>query len=68
MITVNGKPSDLDAGITVRALVTALAIPADARGVAVAIDAEVVPRSEWAATTLEPGQHVELLAAMQGGA
>ena len=41
---------------------------ANGRGVAVAVDAEVVPRSEWTATALEAGQHVELLAAMQGGA
>ena len=37
-------------------------------GVAVAVDAAVVPRSAWDDTRLEAGQRVELLAAMQGGA
>ena len=40
----------------------------DQRGVAVAIDGEVVPRSEWDRTRLREGQKVEVLAAIQGGA
>ena len=39
-----------------------------ARGVAVALDGEVVPRGEWEATALREGQSVEVLAAIQGGA
>jgi thiazole synthase len=39
-----------------------------ARGVAVALDGEVVPRSEWERTPLREGQAVEVLAAIQGGA
>ena len=38
------------------------------RGVAVALDGEVVPRGEWATTPLREGQSVEVLAAIQGGA
>jgi thiazole synthase len=41
---------------------------ADARGVAVAIDGEVVPRAEWQRTPLAEGSSVEVLAAIQGGA
>lgn len=37
------------------------------RGVAVAINGEVVPRSAWAGRHLSPGDHVELLSAVQGG-
>ena len=40
----------------------------DARGVAVALDGEVVPRGGWATTALSDGQQVEVLAAIQGGA
>jgi len=40
----------------------------EGRGVAVALDGEVVPRGEWAGTTLRAGQSVEVLAAIQGGA
>ena len=41
---------------------------AAARGVAVALDGEVVPRGEWEGTPLREGQSVEVLAAIQGGA
>jgi sulfur carrier protein len=39
----------------------------DGRGVAVAVDAEVVPRSAWDEVELVDGQRVEILAAIQGG-
>jgi thiazole synthase len=38
------------------------------RGVAVALDGEVVPRSDWKSTPLAEGRRVEVLAAIQGGA
>ncbi|HWO15238.1 MAG TPA: sulfur carrier protein ThiS, partial [Solirubrobacterales bacterium] len=38
------------------------------RGVAVALDGEVIPRGEWEATALVEGGKVEVLAAIQGGA
>ena len=66
---VNGEPRDVPDALTIAQLVAREAAGLDGgRGVAVAVDAEVVPRSEWDDTTLEPGQHVEVLAAMQGGA
>ena len=37
------------------------------RGVAVAVDAEVVPRGEWPAHELSEGARVEVLRAIQGG-
>jgi sulfur carrier protein len=37
------------------------------RGVAVAINGEVVPRGEWAARRLAEGDSVEILTAAQGG-
>jgi sulfur carrier protein len=68
-LIVNGEPRELPDAFTVADLVAEEAPEAgEGRGVAVAVDAEVVPRGEWAATALEPGQQVELLAAMQGGA
>jgi sulfur carrier protein len=68
-LLVNGEMRELPDALTVAELVEQEAPGlGDGRGVAVAVDAEVVPRGEWAATTLAPGQHVELLAAMQGGA
>jgi sulfur carrier protein len=64
-VVVNGEPRELAEGTTVADVVRALT---DAeRGIAVALDGEVVPRSEWETTHLAPGRHVEVLRAVQGG-
>lgn len=67
MIVLNGKPSEGGAGQTVMAVLGLLDLPPDARGVAVAVDGEVVPRAGWATFTIPEGAHVEVLTAMQGG-
>ncbi|MDN5755399.1 MAG: sulfur carrier protein ThiS [Arthrobacter sp.] len=53
---------------------TGLALGADGRtsegtspGLAAAVNDEVVPRSAWARTRLQPGDRIELLSAVQGG-
>jgi sulfur carrier protein len=67
-ITVNGEPRDLPPGATVASLLDALDdLPAGHRGVAVAVDAEVVPRTQWSVTPLDDGAAVEVLVAIQGG-
>lgn len=65
MIHVNGEPSPIAPGTTVRELLEALDAPD--RGVAVAVDAEVVPRGAWERTTIPDGARVEVLQAVQGG-
>jgi sulfur carrier protein len=40
---------------------------AEWRGIAVALNGEVVPRSAWEVTGLRPGDRVEVLTAAQGG-
>jgi thiazole synthase len=68
-VLVNGEPLELPEALTVAELVERAAPDRrEGRGVAVAVDAEIVRRSDWARTRLAEGQHVELLAAMQGGA
>ena len=52
---------------TLAAAIEALDLPAAGRGVAVAVDAEVVPRGEWETTELDEGARVEVLRAIQGG-
>ncbi len=44
-----------------------LGLDADARGVAVAVDGEVVPRAQWESFALGEDARVEVLTAMQGG-
>jgi sulfur carrier protein len=64
MITVNGEPREL-AG-TVDELLDALGVEAQ-RGMAVAVDATVGPKSEWSTTRVEDGARVEIVTAVQGG-
>jgi sulfur carrier protein len=66
-IELNGADTELADGATVLAAVESLDLPAEGRGVAVAVDAEVVPRGEWESTTLRAGARVEILRAIQGG-
>ena len=66
-VLVNGEPTQLEAGATVESALAALALPGGERGVAVAVDAEVVPRGEWPARELSEGARVEVLRAIQGG-
>ncbi len=66
-VSVNGAPTALPEGATVAEAVAALDLPAAGRGVAVAVDAEVVPRGRWDATSLSDGARVEVVRAVQGG-
>ena len=66
-VLVNGEATELADGATVAAAVEALELPAAGRGVAVAVDAEVVPRGQWGAHELQEGARVEILRAIQGG-
>jgi thiazole synthase len=67
-IVLNGEPRELSDGATLADAVRESAAPEGGRGVAVALDGEVVPRAEWGTTRLGEGGSVEVLAAIQGGA
>ena len=66
-VLVNGERCDLPEGCTVDEAVERSGEPTDGRGVAVAIDGEVVPRGRWSATEVRAGQKIEVLQAVQGG-
>ena len=66
-VTVNGEPREVDAGATVASVVELLDVSPGARGVAVALDGEVVSRGRWSDTQLREGCLVEVLAAIGGG-
>jgi sulfur carrier protein len=65
-VLVNGVEREVRAGATVGELVRELEAEPD-RGVAVALDGDVVPHGEWTSTPLGEGQAVEILRAVQGG-
>jgi sulfur carrier protein len=65
-VTINGSSSDLETGTTVAGL-DELQGPGVGRGIAVAINGEVVTRTEWATRELREGDRVEVLHAIGGG-
>jgi sulfur carrier protein len=67
VIVLNGQRSEVGAGDTVAAVLARLGLQADARGIAVAVDGEVLPRDVWRSFALPEGARVEVLTAMQGG-
>lgn len=67
LVTINDERRELPDGATVASVVESLVGASGGRGVAIAVDNEVVPRTAWSATTLSDGAHVEVLAAVQGG-
>jgi sulfur carrier protein len=64
IIRVNAEQLEIDDQTTVAALLQSLGYPD--RGIAVALDQAVLPRSGWT-TTLSDGAQVEVLTAVQGG-
>jgi sulfur carrier protein len=67
LITLNGEPRKLPAGATVAHVVDLLDVATPARGVAVAVNGEVVSRGRWDDTELPDGARIEVVAAIQGG-
>ena len=65
-ITLNGEQKETGAA-TVRALLDEQAIDAEARGVAVAVNEAVVPRSAWSDTALAAGDAIEIVKPFRGG-
>jgi sulfur carrier protein len=66
-IALNGAELELHDGATVVDVVTAAAGDPERRGIAVALEGEVVPRRRWPETRLADGARVEVLEARQGG-
>jgi sulfur carrier protein len=67
MIVLNGQTRELEAPQTLAGVLAELDVHHDARGVAVAVDGEVIPRARWQEIELAEGARVEVLTAMQGG-
>ena len=65
-IVVNGEPRQV-AVANVRALLSALGYDATGRGLAVALNDEIIPRGEWETTPVAPGDRIEIVGAVQGG-
>jgi sulfur carrier protein len=64
-VTVNGDKTNVPTGTSVADLVASLGI--EPRGIAVAVDGEVVTRRTWPERSLAAGESVEILSIAQGG-
>lgn len=62
---MNGISRTVPDGVTVADVVAATTD--QTRGLAVAVNGEVVPRAGWSTTALRDGDRVEVLGATQGG-
>jgi sulfur carrier protein len=64
-ICLNGATATVDTGMTIGGVIDGLG--KGRRGVAVAVNDEVVPRSRWDETAVRDHDRVEILTASQGG-
>jgi sulfur carrier protein len=67
VIVLNGEPVEIPAGESLLVALERLGLSGESRGVAVAVDGEVVPRDRWGSLEMREHARVEVLAAMQGG-
>ena len=67
ILFVNGARREVPAGATVASIVELLDVAPEARGIAVALNGEVVARGRWQQTELPEGARIEVVAAVQGG-
>jgi len=65
-IRINGQDEILSVA-TLAALLEEKAVDTAQRGIAVALNGEVVPRAAWTETLLHAGDTVEIVRARQGG-
>ncbi|MBP2365435.1 sulfur carrier protein ThiS [Pseudonocardia parietis] len=65
LILLNGESRETESGADLARVLAEAGMPE--RGIAVAVDGEVVPRASWPQHTLADGARVEVLTAVQGG-
>ncbi len=66
-LRINGEERDWAGDPRLESLLRDLGLEPDAPGVAVAVNARVVPRGEISATLLHSGDRIEIVRAVQGG-
>jgi len=66
-VALNGEPVELPDEASLADAVAAAGADPKRRGVAAALDGEVVPKADWAGRALREGQDVEVVRAVQGG-
>jgi sulfur carrier protein len=67
IFTINGDKEDIGPVDTLEGLLRIVGVTTDTKGVAVALNGEVVPRSAWASARVQENDSVEIVYAVQGG-
>jgi sulfur carrier protein len=67
IVELNGQTEQLPDDATVADAVKVVGVNGETRGVAVAVDGEVVRRADWVTTPLADRQAIEVVRAVQGG-
>jgi sulfur carrier protein len=67
IIHVNGQPREVVPPVLLRDVLDLPDGATTPRGIAVAVDGQVIPRSQHASTELNEGARVEIVTAVQGG-
>ena len=67
VVSVNGDPMTVPVGSMISDVVARLLEGAEPKGIAVAVDLDVIPRSEWRTTPVRPGAPIEIVTAAAGG-
>lgn len=66
-ININGEEKSVVQDINVYDLLIMMELDPKQSGIAVAIDREVIPKSQWKSFVLDEGGDVEIIRAVQGG-
>ncbi len=64
-VIVNGQPRHVESGLTLAALLAELQLPA--RGVAIELNLQIVPRPRHAEQALAEGDRLEIVSLVGGG-
>jgi sulfur carrier protein len=66
-LTINGQTKSIEAANIAQLLATELDEGHSGRGIAVAVNGQVVPRTEWENARIHAGDRVEIVRALPGG-
>lgn len=66
LVTLNGREMDIPGRPSIDDVLAILKYES-ARGVALAVDGTVVPKSQWSDLRIRSGMRIEVLRAVQGG-
>lgn len=67
LLTVNGQEQSVDDASTLLDLLIEMDFNAEQKGIAVAVNAEVIARAMWSDMRLHNGDRVDIIHAVQGG-